>query len=66
MMNQTAVRMWDAGLSTLSPVYLVDRFLDWVEKLSAPIMPVEANGLSRQGMQIEHAAIEPLLGQSDA
>ena len=31
-MNQTALRMRQAGSSMLSPSYLIDAFLDWVEQ----------------------------------
>jgi hypothetical protein len=32
MMNQMALRMRKAGSSMLSPSYLIDRLLDWVEQ----------------------------------
>ncbi|WP_407177387.1 hypothetical protein [Bradyrhizobium sp. STM 3562] len=59
MMNETAVRMWGAGLAMLRPAYLIDRFLDWVEKVSGPIMPAQVDTLSCQV-----ARIEPLPDQS--
>ncbi len=54
MMNQTAKRMWDAGLSTLSLGFLIDRFLDWVEQLGAAMMmPARADDLSCVEVRIE-------------
>jgi hypothetical protein len=54
MMNQTAERMWDAGLAMLSPALLIDRFLDWVEQLgNAMMLPAQADNLSCQEMRIE-------------
>lgn len=54
MMNQTAVRMWDAGLSTLSPGCLIDRFLDWVEQLGIAMMvPAPADNVSCREIRIE-------------
>ena len=46
MMNQTAERMWGGGLSLLSPSHLIDRLLDHIEKLSAAILPAQADNLS--------------------
>ena len=54
MMNQTARRMWDAGLSTMSLGCLIDRFLDWVEQLGIAIMaPAGADNLTYQEIRIE-------------
>lgn len=54
MMNQTAKRMWDAGLSTLSPGCLIDRFLDWVEQLgNAMMVPAQADNLSLHEIRAE-------------
>ncbi|WP_024509351.1 hypothetical protein [Bradyrhizobium sp. ARR65] len=60
MMNETAVRMWGVGLAMLTPVYLIDRFLDWVEKVSGPIMPAQVDTFSCQV-----ARIDPLPDRSD-
>jgi hypothetical protein len=53
MMNETAVRVWGAGLSLLSPTWLIDRLLDAIENLRAVLMPAQAGGLSCREMQFE-------------
>ena len=54
MMNQTTERMWNVGLSMLSPSFLVDRFLDWVEQLGHAIMvPAQADHLSYREIRIK-------------
>jgi hypothetical protein len=54
MMNQTAERMWNAGLSMPSLGFLVDRFLDWVEQLGhAMMLPAQADHLSCREIRIE-------------
>ncbi len=54
MMDQTAKRMWDAGLATLSPSHLIDRFLDWVEQLGeAMMLSPQADNLSCQEIRNE-------------
>jgi len=45
MMNQLAERMWGAALS-MSPEYLVDKFLDWLEKLRDAMELAEINRLA--------------------
>ncbi len=40
MMKTHTVRLWDAALLTLSPGCLIDRFLDWIEDMTAVMMPV--------------------------
>ncbi|MBI5265152.1 MAG: hypothetical protein HY852_25440 [Bradyrhizobium sp.] len=47
MINQMAVRVWDGFLSMLSPGFLIDSLLDWIEKLSGPIEPAQADGMVR-------------------
>jgi hypothetical protein len=46
MMNTHAEWLWDAALSTLRPSCLIDRFLDWIEDVSAAMLPVQVNGLA--------------------
>ncbi|UPJ50364.1 hypothetical protein IVB30_02725 [Bradyrhizobium sp. 200] len=46
MMNQLTERMRSAGLS-MSPEYLVDKFLDWLEELRGALELVEIDGLAR-------------------
>jgi hypothetical protein len=38
---------------TLSPGCLIDRFLDWVEDLSAVMLPVHVNALAVSEVPIE-------------
>jgi hypothetical protein len=38
---------------TLSPECLIDRFLDWVEDISAVILPVHVNALAVGEVPIE-------------
>jgi hypothetical protein len=54
MMNQTAERMRNVGLSMPSPSFLVDRFLDWVEQLGQAMMvPAQADHLSCREIRIK-------------
>ena len=53
MMNEAAERVWGAGLSMLSPAWLIDRLLDAVENLRVVPMPAHAGGLSCNEMQFE-------------
>jgi len=53
MMNTHAIRRWGAALLTLSPGCLIDRFLDWVEDLSAVLLPVHVNALAVRKVPIE-------------
>jgi hypothetical protein len=53
MMNETAEHVWGAGLSMLSPTWLIDRLLDAIENLRAVLMPAQAGGLSGNEMQFE-------------
>ena len=46
MMIKTAERMWGAAVS-MSPVCLIDKFLDWIEPLSEAILPAQAEELVR-------------------
>jgi hypothetical protein len=46
MMNQLAERMRVAALS-MSPEYLVDKFLDWLEELRSAMALAEINSLTR-------------------
>jgi hypothetical protein len=46
MMNQLAVRMWDAALS-MSPGHLVDKFMDWLEELRGAMALAETDRLAR-------------------
>ena len=46
MMNTHAVQRWGAALLALSPGCLIDRFLDWIEDLSAVMMPVQVEALA--------------------
>jgi hypothetical protein len=53
MMNETAEGVWGAGLSMLSPTWLIDRLLDAIENLRVELMPAQAAGLSCSEMQFE-------------
>ncbi len=54
MMNQTAMRMWDAGFSMLSPSYMIDRFLDRIEQLGNALMAsAQADNSSRPEIPTE-------------
>jgi hypothetical protein len=53
MMKTHTVRLWGAALLTLSPVRLIDRFLDWIEDISAVILPVHVNALAVSELPIE-------------
>ena len=46
MMNQLAERMRVAALS-MSPEYLVDKFLNWLEELRSAMALAEINSLAR-------------------
>lgn len=46
MMNQLADRMKVAALS-MSPEYLIDRFLDWLDELRGALALAEIDGLAR-------------------
>jgi hypothetical protein len=46
MMNQLAGRMRVAALS-MSPEYLVNKFLDWLEELRGAMALAEINSLAR-------------------
>ncbi len=46
MMNPTVVQTWCAGLAMLSPTFLIDRFLDWLEDVCGPIMPAPTDRLA--------------------
>ena len=46
MMNQLAERMGIAALS-MSPSYLMDKFLDWLEELRGAMALDEINALAR-------------------
>jgi hypothetical protein len=52
-MNETAERVWGAGLSRLRPTWLIDRLLDAIENLRIVLMPAQAGGLSGNEMQFE-------------
>ena len=43
--HKTAKQMWNAALA-MSPSYLIDKFLDWVEELSIAKTPAQVNGLA--------------------
>jgi hypothetical protein len=53
MMNTHAIRLWGAALLTLSPGCLIDRFLDWVEDMSAVLLPAHVNTLAVREVPIE-------------
>jgi hypothetical protein len=53
MINQMAERIRGASLSMLSPGFLIDRFLDQIEKLSGMIVPAQADKLSCEETRIE-------------
>jgi hypothetical protein len=46
MMIKTAERMWGAAL-LMSPGYLIDKFLDWIEELSEAMVPARVEELVR-------------------
>lgn len=46
MMKTHTVRLWDAALLAMSPGCLIDRFLDWIEDMTAVMMPVHVNALA--------------------
>lgn len=46
MMNQLADRMKVAALS-MSPEYLIDRFLNWLDELRGAMALAEIDGLAR-------------------
>ena len=46
MMIKTAERVWGAAFS-MSPVRLIDKFLDWIEQLSEAMVPAQAEELVR-------------------
>jgi hypothetical protein len=46
MINQLAERMWGAAL-LMSPEYLIDKFLDWLEELRGALKLTEIDGLAR-------------------
>jgi hypothetical protein len=58
MINQTAERIWAAGLLMLSLGYLIDRLLDRIEKLRAVIMPAQACELSRHKIRVEMTRLD--------
>ncbi|MBV9221795.1 MAG: hypothetical protein JOY94_20420 [Methylobacteriaceae bacterium] len=61
-MNQTALRMRQAGSSMLSPSYLIDAFLDWLEQQGRAIFaPARFDNLPAQ-----EPPVEPPLDQSMA
>jgi hypothetical protein len=39
MISKTAEQMWGVALLMLSPGYLVDKFLDWVEEFRDTMLP---------------------------
>ena len=45
MMNQLTVWIWGAALSLPSLGNMIDRFLDWIEELSAVTAPPANDGL---------------------
>lgn len=45
MMIKTAEQIWNAALA-MSPGYLIDRFLDWMEELSITMVPAQADRLA--------------------
>ena len=53
MINQTAERLWGAGLLMLNPARLIDRFLDRIEMLSGELMPAQADKLLCEQIRIE-------------
>lgn len=53
MMNQMPARVWDGVLSVLTPGYLIDRILDWIDKLSGAIEPAQAARLPREKVRLE-------------
>jgi hypothetical protein len=53
MINQTAERLWSAGILMLSPARLIDRLLDRLEMLSRELMPAQAGNLLCEQIQIE-------------
>jgi hypothetical protein len=53
MINQTTERMWRSAFSMLSPLWLIDRMLDWVDELGAAILTAEDNARSCQLAHIE-------------
>jgi hypothetical protein len=53
MINQMAERFWGADFSFVNPAYLIDKFLDQIEKLSAAIEPAQADSLSCREVYVE-------------
>jgi hypothetical protein len=46
MINQMAMRLWDAGLAMPSLSCLIDRLLDRIEQFRDALVPTEAGRLS--------------------
>jgi hypothetical protein len=46
MIETCTARLRDAASLTLSPGFLLDRFLDWVEQASAVMIPVHVKALA--------------------
>jgi hypothetical protein len=45
MISKTAEQMWGVALLTLSPGYLIDKFLDWVEEFRGTMLPAYVDRL---------------------
>ena len=59
MIGKTAERIWGAALLMLNPGELVDKFLDWVEDLSATMVPAQVCVIANNETRSE-ALLDPL------
>lgn len=48
MINQMPLRVWSGVLAMLTPAFLIDRLLDWMETLGGAIQPAQGVRLPRE------------------
>ena len=52
MMTKTAEQIWGAAL-LLSPGYVIDKFLDWLEEMNVAMVPAQVGGLAKREVRAE-------------